>query len=243
MKHKIKGDIISWNSTIYDFNYKMKSIKKDEDIELEINSYGGDVFLGIDICNTLRSHPGHVTIIITGIAASAASIICMGADTIKAFSNTQMMVHNAWTFAAGNAKELRKIADDLESIGESVLASYTHRLDEEEAEKLLDNETYLSAKKALEKGLVDEIIDSQPEEVESAIFENRAKEFNNKITTKVTPKTPVAASIGLNEETLKQMLAEFKNEIKNEFKSEREPAPDPVEPKQNMGTLFLNFRG
>ena len=181
MKHKIKGDIISWNSSIWDFNYKMKSIKEDEDIELEINSYGGDVFAGIDIMNTLRGHKGNVTITITGIAASAASIICMGANKLKAYSNTQLMLHNAWTFAQGNAKELRKVANDLDSIGESVLASYTHRIAENKAKKLLDEETYLSAKKALEMGLIDEIVDAEPEEVESTIFENKALEFNNSI--------------------------------------------------------------
>ena len=95
----------------------MSEIATDEDITLEMNSYGGDVFLGIDICNTLRSHPGHVTAIVTGIAASAASIAIMGADTIRAYSNTQIMIHHAWTIVAGNAVELRKAADDLDSIG------------------------------------------------------------------------------------------------------------------------------
>ena len=140
VKHKIKGDITSWNSSIYDFQYMMRNVKEDEDITLQINSYGGDVVLGIDLCNTLRSHKGHVTVEITGIAASAASVICMGADTIKTYSNAQMMVHNAWTIVAGNAKELRKAADDLESIGESVLASYTHRVDAKVMTKLLDDE-------------------------------------------------------------------------------------------------------
>lgn len=71
MKHKIKGDIINWNSSIWDFNYQMKSIKEDEDIDLSVNSYGGDAFLGIDICNTLKDHKGLVTVTITGMAASA----------------------------------------------------------------------------------------------------------------------------------------------------------------------------
>lgn len=184
MKHKIKGDITSWNSSIYEFNYKMRTIKEDEDIELHINSYGGDVFLGIDLCNTLRSHKGHVTVVIPGIAASAASIGAMGADTVKAYSNSQVMVHNAWTIAAGNAKQLRKVANDLDSIGESVLASYTHRVDKEVMKKLLDEETYLSAAKAKELGLVDEIIDGEPETVESEVFQDKAKEFNNKIVAK-----------------------------------------------------------
>ncbi|MFF2287289.1 head maturation protease, ClpP-related [Peribacillus butanolivorans] len=240
MKHKIKGDIINWNSSIWDFNNRMKTLKEDEDIELEVNSYGGDVFLGIDLCNTLRSHKGKVTVTITGIAASACSIICMGADKIQAYSNTQMMVHNAWTVVAGNAKELRKAADDLESIGESVLASYTHRLDADTAKNLLDDETYLSATKALEYGLIDEIVDAEPEAVESEIFENKAKEFNNKILNAIVPKQVISAS-GLDENTLKQMFAEFRNEIKNEFKPQKEPDQDPVEPKQNLSTLFLHL--
>ena len=204
MKHKIKGDIISWNSTIWDFNYKMKSIKEDEDIELEINSYGGDVFAGIDIMNTLRGHKGKVTVIVTGIAASAASIICMGADVIRAYSNTQIMVHNAWTYAMGNAKELRKIADDLESIGESVLASYTHRVDKDTMIKLLDEETYLSASKAKELGLVDEIVDAEIEEVESEIFQDKANEFNNKVVAF----TKSSIKDGISDEQL-QLIADM----------------------------------
>lgn len=182
MKHKIKGDIISWNSSIYEFNHKMKSIKEDEDITLEINSYGGDVFLGIDIMNTLRGHKGTVTVIITGIAASAASVMAMGADVVKMYSNTQLMVHNAWTVARGNAKDFRKVADDLESIGESVLASYTHRVDEDTVKRLLDEETYMSASKAKEYGFIDEVLETKAEEVESEIFSNKAQEFNNSLT-------------------------------------------------------------
>lgn len=182
MKHKIKGDIISWNFSIYEFNQKMKSVKDDDDITLEINSYGGDVFLGIDIMNTLRGHKGTVTVIITGIAASAASVMAMGADVVKMYSNTQLMVHNAWTVARGNAKDFRKVADDLESIGESVLASYTHRVDADTVKKLLDEETYMSASKAKEYGFIDEILETKAEEVESEIFSNKAQEFNNSLT-------------------------------------------------------------
>ena len=233
MKHKIKGDIISWNSSIWDFNYKMKSIKEDEDIELEINSYGGDVFLGIDLMNTLRGHAGKVTITITGIAASAASIIAMGADTIRMYSNTQLMVHNAWTYAAGNAKELRKIADDLESIGESVLASYTHRVDEKTVAKLLDEETYLSATKAKELGFVDEIIDAKAEEVESEIFSNKAEQFNNSITA---PSSTVEGNRELLNEinNLKTQVADLQTKL-NESKEE------PTEPVQKVAAHRKGF--
>ncbi|MCE4052019.1 head maturation protease, ClpP-related [Bacillus sp. Au-Bac7] len=237
MKHKIKGDIISWNSSIYDFNYKMKSIKEDEDIELEINSYGGDVFMGIDIMNTLRGHKGKVTATITGIAASAASVIVMGADVIRAYSNTQLMLHNAWTYAMGNAKELRKVADDLESINESVLASYTHRIEANTAKKLLDNETYLSATKALESGLIDEIVDSVPEEVESTIFENKAKEFNNKIVVFQGSHKPQQTA-ALTDEQMQKII----DSVTNNLKANIEPPPNephiPAVAQKRKGFIF-----
>ena len=233
MKHKIKGDIISWNSSIWDFNYKMQSIKEDEDIELEINSYGGDVFLGIDLMNTLRGHAGKVTVTITGIAASAASIIAMGADTIRMYSNTQLMVHNAWTYAAGNAKELRKIADDLESIGESVLASYTHRVDETTVKKLLDEETYLSASKSKELGFIDEIVDAKAEEVESEIFSNKAEQFNNSITA---PSSTVEG----NEELLNE-INNLKSQVANLQTKLDEQKEEPKEPTSKVAAKRKGF--
>ncbi|MCT2342630.1 Clp protease ClpP [Niallia taxi] len=237
MKHKIKGDIISWNSSIYDFNYKMRSIKEDEDIELEINSYGGDVFMGIDIMNTLRGHKGKVTATITGIAASAASVIVMGADVIRAYSNTQLMLHNAWTYAMGNAKELRKVADDLESINESVLASYTHRIDANTAKKLLDNETYLSATKALESGLIDEIVDSVPEEVESTIFENKAKEFNNKIVVFQGSHNPQQTA-ALTDEQMQKIIDSVTNNLKANIEPPPNEPPIPAVAQKRKGFIF-----
>ncbi|MGE6380003.1 head maturation protease, ClpP-related, partial [Peribacillus muralis] len=189
--------------------------------------------------NTLKDHKGLVTVTITGMAASAASVICMGADKIKAHANTMLMVHNAQTYAMGDAKKLRKAADNVEKVSQAVLKSYTNRVDEDTMKKLLDDETYLTAEEALKYGLIDEIIDAEPEEVESEIFENKAKAFNNKITAAVEPKQPIPAS-GIDENKLKQMFTEFKNEIKNELKP-KENVPDPVAPKQNLSSLFLHL--
>lgn len=238
MKHKITGDISSWNNTIYDFKNKMRQIKADEELELEINSYGGDVFAGIDLMNTLRGHQGNVTLTITGIAASAASIIAMGADTIRMYSNTQLMVHNAWTIVAGNAKDLRKKADDLDSIGESVLASYTHRVDAKTVEKLLNEETYLSAEKAKELGFIDEIVDGNVETVDSEIFQDKAETFNNSITLKPVKNT---ITVDVNAGPLKEILEGFQNQI-NEMKNQNmqqtnEPIPTQVVAKK-PGFIF-----
>lgn len=228
MKHKIKGDIASWNSTIWDFNYRIKSIKEDEDIDLEINSYGGDVFIGIDLMNTLRAHPGKVTVTITGIAASAASIICMGADIIRMYSNTQLMLHNAWTIIAGNAKQLRKVADDLDSIGESVLASYTHRVDEHIVERLLEKETYLSATKAKELGFIDEIINGKPEAVDSELFQDKAREFNNSIAKIFMSDN--TTKININDEQIQSIVKKVEDSVLTTLKKQNKKHIN--EPKQ-----------
>ncbi|MDX8359819.1 head maturation protease, ClpP-related [Cytobacillus sp. IB215316] len=235
MKHRIKGDIVRWNSSIWDFDYRMKSIKDDEDIELSINSYGGDAFLGIDMCNTLRDHKGNVTITITGIAASAASVICMGADKVIAHANTMIMVHNASTLAYGNAKELRKAADNLDKVSHSAMQSYLKRVDADKMKELMDEETYLTAQDALDIGLIDEIINAEVEEVESEIFENKAKEFNNKLVTMQEP------SVVANNANYEEMFNELKNEIEQLKKqSQKEPEQEPVR-NSNLSKLFLNL--
>lgn len=255
MRHKIKGDLTSWNTSVWEFGQMMKSIEENEEIILEVNSYGGDVFIGIDICNTLRSHGGPVTVIITGIAASAASILAMGADTIKAYSNSQMMVHNAWTIVAGNAVELRKAAEDLESIGESVLASYTGRVDETQAKALLDAETFLSAAKAKEIGLIDEIIDSlDAEEVQSEIFREEIQEFNDLIKSVQLKNKDLKIAAALTDPA--QLESLIRNMIKtyNQDPGEKPggepggepggiPGGEPPKPKPNniLNQAFLNL--
>jgi ATP-dependent Clp protease, protease subunit len=244
MRHKIKGDLTSWNSSVWEFGQLMKTVGEDEEITLEVNSYGGDVFIGIDLCNTLRAHKGKVTAVVTGIAASAASILLMGADVIQAYSNTQIMVHNAWTIVAGNAKELRKAADDLDSIGESVLASYTGRLDADQAKKLLDDETFLSAQKAKEIGLVDEIVDGQEvEEVYSELFQDEAREFNDSLKDR-----KIAASLQTQQADLEQQLRGLIDLLKNAVQAppapkEPDPAGAPPQPKTAaLKNIFINLK-
>lgn len=129
-----------------------------KDITVHLNSYGGDVFAGISIYNMLRNYSGKVTIHIDGIAASAASVIAMAGETIKMPATTQMMVHKAWTFAAGNADDFRKTADDMDKIDSSILEAYKERFvgTEEELKALIENETYLTAEECKAFGFCDE---------------------------------------------------------------------------------------
>lgn len=133
-----------------------------DEIELHIHSVGGDAFEGIAICNYLRSHKAKVTAVVDGIAASAASLIAMGADKIIMPSNTTMMVHRASTYAYGNADSLEKQANMLRDVDDALIQSYRNRFNGEfhELEALLDNETYMTAETAKSYGFCDEIVDS-----------------------------------------------------------------------------------
>ncbi|MBO0459824.1 Clp protease ClpP [Enterococcus hulanensis] len=131
-----------------------------EEIDVVINSNGGDVFQGIAIGNLLKANKAKINIIINGVAASAASIIAMAGDTIQIYPNAQLMIHRASTWAEGNVDVFRQTADQLESIDKSVKASYQSRFNgtDDELDELLIAEKYMDAETAVNYGLVDEII-------------------------------------------------------------------------------------
>ena len=133
-------------------------------INLYINSPGGSVFEGMAIMAMLQRHPAPIHAFIDGVAASCASVIPMIADKITAYENSMFMIHHAWTFTHGNANELRKAADDLERINESMIQFYLKKagdkLDEAKLKEMLDAETWLSATEAFRYGLCDEVIEA-----------------------------------------------------------------------------------
>ncbi|SCC60601.1 ATP-dependent Clp protease proteolytic subunit [Bacillus thuringiensis] len=133
-----------------------------ETINLYINSPGGSVFETMAIIAMLQRHPAKVISYIDGIGASCASVLPMISDKIIMYANSMLMVHNAWTYASGNAEQLRKAADDIERINQSMVQHYLTRagdkLDVDILKQLLDAETWLSAEEAIGYGLCDEII-------------------------------------------------------------------------------------
>ncbi|MDM5237487.1 Clp protease ClpP [Bacillus cereus] len=130
-------------------------------INVHINSGGGDVFESIAISNLLKNHSANIVVHIDGLAASGASVIAMAADKIVMPKNTMMMIHKAWTYAAGNAEGLRKVADRLDKIDNAVTESYTSRFvgEKSELESLLAEETWLTAEECKTFGFCDEISD------------------------------------------------------------------------------------
>lgn len=155
------GDIVSdsWSAWSDEDQYPMnvsqllKEIGND-DIDIHINSGGGDVFAGVAICNMLRSASGKKTVYIDGLAASIASVIAMAGDEIIIPSNAFMMIHKAWTFAMGNANDMRSLADTLDKLDSGIIATYMSRaadgVTEDKISELMAAETWLTGAEAAE---------------------------------------------------------------------------------------------
>lgn len=137
------------------------------DVLIRLNSPGGDVFEGISICNYLKSIDNNVTIEITGVAASAASIIAMGADKVIMDKGTSMMIHEASTFAWGNKAEIQKVLNALSTIDKSLIAIYQDKtgLDIDTLNGFLTSETWFTAEEAVENGFADEVGNVKVEKV------------------------------------------------------------------------------
>jgi len=134
-----------------------------EEIEVYINSLGGDVVEGTAIYNQLKRHPAHKTVYVDGFAASIASVIAMAGDEVVMPANTLMMVHNMSWGTFGNPAQLRKAADDLEVINDTGREAYLmkagDKLSRERLIEMMDAETWLPARECVELGLADRIAD------------------------------------------------------------------------------------
>lgn len=142
------------------FNQELKDLGEIDTLNIYINSPGGNVFAGQTICSILNRHSAEKNIYIDGLAASMASVIAM-IGKVYMPKNTTMMVHNPMAGINGNANELRKMADNLDIIREGMLAAYTAKtgLSDKEVIKMLDEETWMSAEKAVELGFADVLLE------------------------------------------------------------------------------------
>lgn len=131
-----------------------------EQINVYLNSYGGEVAEGIAIYNSLKRHKAAVKTVCDGMACSIASVIFMAGDERIMNNASLLMIHNAWTYTSGNADQLRKEADDLDKISNLSVKAYMEHINisEEELKALLDAETFLSPEEALEYGFATTII-------------------------------------------------------------------------------------
>ncbi|MFC5383826.1 head maturation protease, ClpP-related, partial [Arcanobacterium hippocoleae] len=132
-------------------------------VTIWLNSPGGDVVAAAQIYNMLIDYPGEVTVNIDGIAASAASVIAMAASTVAMSPVSMLMIHNPATMAVGDKDELARAMNMLDSVKESILNAYQEKtnLSRAKLSKLMDAETWMDARAAIDMGFADELLTGQ----------------------------------------------------------------------------------
>lgn len=164
----IKGTIVSNNdSWIYDwFGWDYTAPKNvvlpetGEDIEVHINSGGGDVYAGSEIYTALRSYSGKVVVKIVGIAASAASVIAMAGDEVEISPTAQIMIHNVSSNVSGDHNALLHEAEVLEGFNKSIANAYIYKTGKalDDLLSLMDKTTWFDAESAVNQGFADRIM-------------------------------------------------------------------------------------
>ncbi|RON24411.1 MULTISPECIES: head maturation protease, ClpP-related [Pseudomonas] len=159
----VYGEIGTWGITASQFMQDLRAV--DDGVSPVIaafNSIGGDLFDGLAMHNTLSRLGERCTARIDALAASAASVAVCGAHKVVIAANAMYMIHNPWTYAAGDADSFRKVADVLDQTMEAIIAAYMAKapnIDEAELRRMVAAETWLTANEAVALGLADEVGD------------------------------------------------------------------------------------
>lgn len=145
-------------------------------VTVSINSPGGDMFEGLAIYNLLREHPAEVTVRVMGMAASAASVIAMAADRLEMGLGSFLMIHNSWGGVVGNQHDMREAAKVFSEFDAAMADIYAARsgMDAKAVAKLMDDETWMRAEKAMDLGFADATFDA-PELNEAPAQKARAQ--------------------------------------------------------------------
>jgi len=140
--------------------FKAELMESDGDISVWINSPGGDVFAASQIYNMLKEYKGKVTVKVDGLAASAASVIAMAGDEILMSPVAMLMIHNPSTLIWGEEADMVKAKEMLAEVKESIVNAYELKtsLSRNKISKMMDMETWMSAKKAVELGFADKVL-------------------------------------------------------------------------------------
>ena len=162
--------------------FRDELMKGEGNITVWINSPGGDVFAAAQIYNMLMDYKGSVTVRIDGLAASAASVIAMAGSTVEMSPVGMLMIHNPSTAVIGNTKEMQAAIQMLDEVKESILNAYELKTGQprQSLSDLMDAESWMNAKKAVELGFADKILfanedeEKQSEGVEAMLFSQRA---------------------------------------------------------------------
>ncbi|UVJ09030.1 head maturation protease, ClpP-related [Staphylococcus aureus] len=224
MKINVKGAIIpNDDKWIYEMLEMDATSPKDiadslpdtnEDIDVVINSGGGDVYSGSEIYTSLKTYPGKVNIKIVGVAASAASVIAMAGDHIEISPTAQMMIHNAWTMAMGDINEMQKTVDMLDSVNKGIANAYINKTGKTEDEilSLMNKETWFNAQDAVEHGFADS---KMFDETAPRLVANSGQMLSDDVINRVTALVSKTPEMKIDIDAIANKVIEKMN-IKNE---------------------------
>ncbi len=175
----IYDEIGGWGISAKAFAKQLKDLGNVKKINLHIHSPGGSVFDGMAIFNLLNNHTAKKIVYIDGLAASMASVIAMVGDVVIMPENAMMMIHKPWGIQGGDAEDMRKYADLLDKIEETLISAYTKKTGKsaEELAEMLAEETWLSGQECVEHGFADQL--AEPVKAMAKIKSQRMKEFSN----------------------------------------------------------------
>ncbi|WP_392439927.1 ClpP-like prohead protease/major capsid protein fusion protein [Edwardsiella piscicida] len=185
---QLYDEIGGWGITARQFSDDLSALGNLTHMELRIHSPGGDVFEGLAIYNLLKNHPASKTVYIDGLAASMASVIAMVGDRVLIPENGMMMIHRPWGIQGGDAEEMRRYADLLDKIEETLIPAYMAKTGKsaEELAAMLEAETWMNGKECVEHGFADELLEpvKAMAMLESGRIEgmNMPKDIKNMIT-------------------------------------------------------------
>ena len=229
----INDDIGFWGLTHQDFTNQLKEVG-DNDIQLNIASYGGAVTDAFAIYNSLKSHKGRITANIYGDSASSATFIAMAADEIRIADNVMFLIHNVWGGVTGEADDLRKAADNMDKVNENIIDVYKKRtgLNKSKIKALMNEGDWLTAKEAKANNLVDKIVESSEivNRSEAVLMNCASAKMKEALLNKVNKLNNNQNQIEMNEET-KGFLASLKDDILNAIKP-KEVVAEEVESKE-----------
>lgn len=218
-------------------------------ITVWINSPGGDVWAAAQIYNMLLSYTGKVTVKIDGLAASAASVIAMAGDEVLVSPVSMLMIHNPATAAMGDKDDLAQAISMLDSVKDSILNAYVKKtgLSKNKLSKLMDDETWMDANKAVELGFADRVMErpdlyheEEPEkkvpEQENSEEEDPEKKKSDPDSEEDQPEKEPDDPEKKDEDRIRtgfmyssrQMAAAFTNKVKNHYKTVNTAPEKPV---------------
>ena len=230
----IFGDIVSWeffenDVSSYTLAKEIEGLDADT-INVFINSYGGEVAEGLAIYNQLRRHKAKVKTYCEGFACSAASVVFMAGDERIMSHASLLMIHNAWFYTAGDANQLRKDADDLDTITQASMNAYLAHVNIPEAElkALMDKETWITPEMALEMGFATF--------VESSASSNKASQkVRQHLAQSVLNRQANKMEVQLDVKGLAEALA---TQLKKLAVTEVEPGPVQEEKSKHLLAAF-----